>query len=707
MTTPKTKTLYNKPKSSHRFGFIVICCFIFILLMKNSLAQSYSSYCTAGIKQENAGNLDGAIVQYTSAINLKPDNWGAYSYRAKVYYRKGKYDQALSDISKAIELSPTKIFLYHVRANCYLAKKSYEKAIADYNMVLLNPKKSDKQLYQVYLYRGESYYYNGQYSEAVADFTKAIQLALKQNEKLTNAYNLRAYSYYYLQKYSDAITEFENILSSNSKNTYALFYQGLCYKKLGKNEKAKTNAQSLIDLDPSKGVYFSGDKILDLYDLEARKTQVNQSLQIAKKDISDYKASTSKTVQTVKLAEAFAQLDKAWFYSSCIEKSDCDLHDTILDRICYVYSIMAEKPELPELARKYLVQANAAVEDKNYSSALTLFGKAISIAPYYPLSYYNRSLVYELQSNYSDAIDDMKKYIELDPTADNARAAQDKIYEWEGKTKTTTTYKFVSADGKNIVKSNSEATMNQMAIDLENVIGNKIKTDNKATEGFFMGIGMSTPRDYWGQVPKVPPVSSLDTTLWKDAIYEDGKLGAGSGWYAEIGGGLSMAQSAKVKFYYNPMVASFSKNKIDWSSRKDSPLFSGTDRSKSFIKFELGQRYGISYAPATQLVFAFYYRIGMTLPVSKYYINYVSKIDSESFLLEGESKAAFIPFSHSLGFSVSYSFLTLSYESYFLREKYRFTATYHGPSPLDVEKVTTFDGKVPMRTSRIGISIHF
>jgi len=700
----------NQKKLLNVFICSISILFLFFFFTSNKVnAQNYMKLCESGISNENTGNLDEAIAKYSSAITLKPATWNAYSYRAKVYYRKGKYDNAIVDISKAIELSPKKLFLYHVRANCYLAKKEYVKAIADYNMVLLKPKNSDPQLFKIYLYRGEAYYKNKQYQEAINDFTQSLKTAAKQNVTLTTAYNYRALCYYEMGRYVEAISDFDVLLNNDAQNTIAIFYQGLCYYKTGETAKAKENALKIIELDPSKEVYFSGDKMLDIYDLEMRRKMVKQSIDDAKKAMNDYKSSTSKTVAAIKLAEAFAKLDKAWFYSSKIEKEDKDLNDTILSRISVVYSLMKEKPELSELARKYMVQANTATENKNYNDALKLFNKAISIAPYYPLAYYNRSLVKELLEKYDDAIIDMKKYIELYPDASNIRSAQDKIYEWEGNVKNNKKYVFSSADGNIFAVSNTEATMNSSAIDIENVVGNKIETENKATQGFFIGYGFSTPRKNYGLVPGVAlsSIAMQDTSSWKSAIFDNGKLGASSGWYVEAGIGLDMEQKAKVRFHYNPFVFSLSKNKLDWSSRKDSLFKSGTDSSKSYFKIELAQRYGISYAPIPKLVFAFYYRIGMTLPVTNYKISYQSEPTSEYFKLTSENKAAFIPFSHSLGFSVSYSFFTFSYESYFLKERYMFTAKYHGALPTDTEQEVTFNGKVPMRTNRIGLSIHF
>ena len=699
--------------------FLISTCF-FVLILSSQKAHSqggYMSLCSGGLTLEEQGNLDGAIEKYSTAITLKPDLWNAYSYRGKVYYRKGKHDLAISDLTKAIELSKNKLFLYHVRGNSYLANKNYEKAIADYNIVLTKPNLKDPQLYQIYLYRAEAYYFNKQYEPAIIDFKESIKIAAKTNITPTNSHFYLANSYFELKKYTEAIQEYDLVISANAYNTTAIFYQGLCYYKIDEIEKAKTIALKLIEMSPSKEIYFSGSNLLDLYNMEMRRKVVNQALITANAELKEYYTSTSKTIQTVKLASAFAQLDKAWLYSSGIEKSDRDINDTILNKICKVYSLMKESPDLPELARKYLVQANASMENKKYTDALGSYNKAISIAPYYPLAYYNRSLVNELLSYYSAAITDMKKYIELSPNATNLRSAQDKIYEWEGNIKSTVDkFTFSSADGNNKAVSNSEKEMNNMAINIENVIENKIEkvTDNKARQGFFMGYGLSTPRKNFGLAPttSLSSFSPADSVKWKYEIFDEGRIGAKSGWYAEIGVGVDMEQSAKVQFHYNPFVFSYSRNKLDWYSRSGSSLFNETnlnvDSTKALQSFEMAQRYGISFAPIPKLVGAFYYRIGVSFPFTSIALQYDTPM--ESFKLTGTNNSI-MPFNHTLGFSISYAFITLSYEWYSTKLKYQFKAYHRTIDPFNpslfTEEEIEFNGKLPIKTNRIGISIHF
>ena len=98
------------------------------------------------------------------------------------------------------------------------------------------------------------------------------------------------------------------------------------------------------------------------------------------------------------------------------------------------YRAASPKPVLPEEARKFKVQAEDAVHDKQLDEAVDFYGQAIKIAPWWPDGHFNRALVFGELGATNGAIVEMKRYLALVPDASNARAAQDKIYDWERKT---------------------------------------------------------------------------------------------------------------------------------------------------------------------------------------------------------------------------------------------------------------------------------
>ncbi len=93
------------------------------------------------------------------------------------------------------------------------------------------------------------------------------------------------------------------------------------------------------------------------------------------------------------------------------------------------------KPEFPESARRYRVQAEAAVRDKEFDEAADFYAEALNLAPWWPEGRFNRALILGELKEYAEAAVEMKRYLALVPEAGNARAAQDKIYEWEGRVK--------------------------------------------------------------------------------------------------------------------------------------------------------------------------------------------------------------------------------------------------------------------------------
>lgn len=90
------------------------------------------------------------------------------------------------------------------------------------------------------------------------------------------------------------------------------------------------------------------------------------------------------------------------------------------------------KPELPEDAVRFKVQAEAAVREKRFGDADALYEEALGIAPWWPAGHYNRGLILGELKDYEGAIDELKRYLKVDPDAPNARVVQLKIYEWEG-----------------------------------------------------------------------------------------------------------------------------------------------------------------------------------------------------------------------------------------------------------------------------------
>jgi tetratricopeptide (TPR) repeat protein len=256
--------------------------------------------------------------------------------------------------------------------------------------------KIKQNFWEAYYNRGWNYNALKKYSEAISDYTKSIEI----NPDYDKAYANRGRSYFEFKKYSEAISDFTKAIEINS-NDKLYYYRGTTYAFLEEYTKAVSDFTKAIEINPNledayynRGVSYSrmGDELKSQSDLKKYET--------VKKN--------NKPKETEILLEQFK---------------------IVADK----YRSLSSKPELSEEARKYAKQAEVLKEDKKYKEAIELNKKIIDIDETYPPAHFNLALLSSQIKDYETAIIEMKKYLMLVPDASNARAAQDKIYEWEAK----------------------------------------------------------------------------------------------------------------------------------------------------------------------------------------------------------------------------------------------------------------------------------
>jgi Tfp pilus assembly protein PilF len=70
-----------------------------------------------GNHKATQGDLPGAILEFTRAIEADPANALAWTNRGNTYGALGQSDKALADCSKAVELKPSWSIVWYNRAN--------------------------------------------------------------------------------------------------------------------------------------------------------------------------------------------------------------------------------------------------------------------------------------------------------------------------------------------------------------------------------------------------------------------------------------------------------------------------------------------------------------------------------------------------------------------------------------------------------------
>ncbi len=222
--------------------------------------------------------------------------------------------------------------------------------------------------------KGIKHYNEGQYDNAISVLTEAIERG--KGTMLSTAYKMRGVVYVEKGQYALALNDMTKSISLQSKKHDAAEYlpstyyaRGVIYNKLGNRELAVADFRMAADLEP----------------------------------------------KNIDYAEARYKMDEAEF-----------------QREARRYREMQVKPTLTEEARKYTVQAETAIKQKSFKDAVDRYEDALKIAPWWPEGHFNMALILAELSRYTEAAWEMKRYLLLVPNAPDVRAAQDKIYEWEG-----------------------------------------------------------------------------------------------------------------------------------------------------------------------------------------------------------------------------------------------------------------------------------
>jgi tetratricopeptide (TPR) repeat protein len=154
-------------------------------------------------------------------------------------------------------------------------------------------------------------------------------------------------------------------------------------------------------------------------------------IQELKRDADQAAAQAAQAARDAARAEARAAAQASAKAAADLAQATAQYEQRNFEAALRTYRAAATKPELPEQARRYKVQAEAAIRDKDFNGAATLFRSALMIAPWWPEGHFNLALVLGETGGHAAAVVEMKRYLALVPNAPDARDAQDKIYEWE------------------------------------------------------------------------------------------------------------------------------------------------------------------------------------------------------------------------------------------------------------------------------------
>ena len=190
-----------------------------VIKKHNNVALAFSN---RGNFYQQAGKYELALADYTSALNLKENNYEVLISRAGIYRMAGEFNLVIKDCDKAIEINKNKAGAFINRGIAKSLLGNNDEAMKDFDMAIqLEPDNSS-----AYTNRGFLFGKMEKIDEAIGDYSKGIAL----NPEYAFAYFNRGIAYFKKGKYDVAILDFNSTISLNNTKVESYFYRSQVYE---------------------------------------------------------------------------------------------------------------------------------------------------------------------------------------------------------------------------------------------------------------------------------------------------------------------------------------------------------------------------------------------------------------------------------------------------------------------------------------------
>ena len=195
-----------------------------------------------GLKLQNRGNFEQALVAQTRAIELNPRHNLAYNARGRIRRSLGDMNGALADFDRAIELDPKHGHTYNNRGNARLANGDPNGALEDFNRAI----ELDPNPIGHFIGRGNARRMLKDLDGAIADYSRVLRF----NPRFHMAYNNRGSTYHEKRDFDAALSDFNRAIELNPKYTSAYFNRGKTFQAKNRFDSAFADYNQALELNP-------------------------------------------------------------------------------------------------------------------------------------------------------------------------------------------------------------------------------------------------------------------------------------------------------------------------------------------------------------------------------------------------------------------------------------------------------------------------
>jgi len=384
-------------------------------------STAWGDFVDDGSARYRQGDWDGAITNFTQAIEQAPASFVAYYDRGLAKKAKADFAGAIADYTKAIELKPDHPNYYLNRGNAEAAKGDLDAAIADYNQAI--ELKADYA--DAYLSRGGSRSTKGDTEGALADYAIAIKLKpafwraylyranveCKSSGMIDN-WEIPLVAAEAVDKMDAALADYSQAIEINANLTEAYYYRGFIWflkSRLDQGNADPANSKSKSYLAAAAADFTK------ITELEPTNANAFCFLGIIKRAQNDPAAGLADFNQAI-------QLDphnlKALFNRGRARLEQPDLDGAFAD-FCQAKALNPGRNWVAQLNASLSFIYCAHAKDKwlkdDADGAFSDLNQALELDPANAEAYHNRGLIEQHKRDLKNAVADYSKSLELDP----------------------------------------------------------------------------------------------------------------------------------------------------------------------------------------------------------------------------------------------------------------------------------------------------
>jgi tetratricopeptide (TPR) repeat protein len=241
-----------------------------------------AEYGARGLARQSAGDIDGAIADFTQAVALDPKDVAALDQRGLAREARGDIDGALADFNQVITLDPKQADAFNNRGLIKQARGDYDGALADYNQALL----LDPRIAAAHYNHGLIEARKGYYDAAIADYDHALEI----DPKMDQAYYDRGNAKNFEGNLDGALADYTQALTLNPKLADAYVKRGFARQTKGDNDGALADYALAIALKPTEALAYYNRGLIKVQkgDMPGAIDDTTQSIILDPKNASAY-----------------------------------------------------------------------------------------------------------------------------------------------------------------------------------------------------------------------------------------------------------------------------------------------------------------------------------------------------------------------------------------------------------------------------------